>query len=731
MTQANSETNEGDQKLRKELGLWDVYCIATGAMFSSGFFLLPGLAAARAGPSAVVAYIAAGLLMVPSMLSMLELATALPRAGGAYYFLDRSLGPAVGTVTGLGTWLALAVKSAFALVGMGAYLAITPGLAQWLSHGSAASAWLMKALAAGLTVLFAAVNILGARRSAIIQKLFVIAILAVLGLFIAQGLWHVSARMPNGRLAEQYSPFLHPTHGLHGLLSTIGLVFVSYAGLTKVAGISEEVRRPERNLPLGVCLSLGTATAIYAVGVFVMVAVLDPRQLRADYAPVATAAQAFFDWPPGMAGTLLIVIAALAAFASTANAGLLAASRYPMAMARDKLLWPRLAETGRFRTPTPAILLTAGAMVIFILALSTEQVAKFGSTFNLLIFGLVNLAVIVMRESRIVSYDPGFRTPLYPWTPLAGALISGWLIVEMGWVTALLTLGVIVAGILWYGHYGRPRVQRYGAVHHVFARLGQYRHPGLREEFREIIKEKGLRAEDPYDEIIRRAPFLDVEDGDKLEDALRRAAEKLTDRVQLRKERIVQRLTNTGRYGGAPLSHGAALLHFRTRRTEHSEMALIRAVNGLCIELPPDDESEGQQRSCNVYAVFVLISPEGRSGQHLRILAELAERVENETFMDTWRRIKSSERLKESLLRDARFLELFIGADEATRPLMRRKLAELDLPPGAFVAMIRRSGKSFEPRGRTVLRQDDHVTFIGEPEAIEQLYEKYVAPKEK
>ncbi|MEX2573063.1 MAG: amino acid permease, partial [Balneolaceae bacterium] len=110
------------KRLRKELNLFDVYAISTGAMFSSGFFLLPGLASAEAGPAVVLAYFIGGIMVLPAMLSASELATAMPRAGGPYYFLDRSLGPMIGTVGGLGTWFALIFKSAFALIGMGAYL---------------------------------------------------------------------------------------------------------------------------------------------------------------------------------------------------------------------------------------------------------------------------------------------------------------------------------------------------------------------------------------------------------------------------------------------------------------------------------------------------------------------------------------------------------------------------------------------------------------------------------
>ena len=115
-------------RLRKQLALVDIFVISAGAMISSGFFLLPGLAAAQAGSSVVLAYLLAGLLIIPAMLSQAELATAMPRAGGAYYYLDRTLGPLVGTIGGIGTWLALVLKSAFALIGMGAYVALVVDL---------------------------------------------------------------------------------------------------------------------------------------------------------------------------------------------------------------------------------------------------------------------------------------------------------------------------------------------------------------------------------------------------------------------------------------------------------------------------------------------------------------------------------------------------------------------------------------------------------------------------
>ena len=491
--------DERPQRLHKELGLFDVYAISTGAMFSSGFFLLPGLAAAKTGPSVALAYLVAGLFILPAMFSVAELATAMPRAGGAYYFLDRALGPLVGTVGGLGTWLALVLKSAFALVGMGAYLGIYFDVP-------------IKPLAIGLTVAFMLINIAGAKETSGLQRVLVTALVAIMAFFIVQGLVAISAETGPG-LRERFTPFL--AFGFQGFMATVGFVFVSYAGLTKVASVAEEIRNPDRNIPLGMVLSLLTATFVYTVGVFIIITVLPPEELRHDLTPVATAAQAFFTWLPGGAGVMLVVVAAIAAFASTGNAGIMSASRYPLAMARDRLVFPRFGRLGRFHTPTFAICVTGLLMIGAIAFLDVEGIAKLASAFQLVLFSLLCLAVVIMRESRIEGYDPGFRSPLYPWIQIIGFVTPFWLIAEMGELAVLFTLGLIALTIGWYFYYGRARTVRSGAIFHTFARLGELQHAGLDVELRGIVKEKGLREEDPFDEVVARAAVLDIS-GDRV-----------------------------------------------------------------------------------------------------------------------------------------------------------------------------------------------------------------------
>ncbi|MGD8495306.1 MAG: amino acid permease [Gemmatimonadales bacterium] len=700
----------GSPRLRKELGLFDVYAISTGAMFSSGFFLLPGLAAAQTGPSVALAYLVAGLFILPAMFSVAELSTAMPRAGGAYYFLDRSLGPLVGTVGGLGTWLALVLKSAFALVGMGAYLRIYfPGIP-------------IEPLALGLTVVFVLVNIVGAKETSGLQRVLVTALVAIMAFFIVQGL----AALGSGGAADigdRFSPFL--AFGFQGFIATVGFVFVSYAGLTKVASVAEEIRNPDRNIPLGMVLSLLTAAVVYSIGVAIIVAVLPPDELRHDLTPVATAARAFFGWLPGGAGVALIVAAAIAAFASTGNAGLLSASRYPLAMARDHLVSERFGRLGRFRTPTFAIVVTGLLMAACILFLDVEGIAKLASAFQLVLFSLLCLAVIIMRESRIAGYDPGFRSPFYPWMQIAGFVTPFWLIAEMGELAVVFTLGLVALTICWYFAYGRQRATRAGAIFHTFARLGERQHAGLDAELRGIVKEKGLRAEDPFDEIVARAAVLELPAGASFDGVLREAAGQLARGSGLAAGALLAGFEDELRAGFMPVAHGAAIPHLRVAGgLQHPRMLLVRSREGVRIEIGPEEAGEGARKSELVYAIFFLLSPEDEPGQHLRLLGHLATHVDDEGFVERWLAAGDADELRATLLREERSLMVRLADPGPLADWAGRRVRDLQLPRDLLIALVRRDGHGIIPGGDLELRAGDRLTVIGTPEAVRDFAER-------
>ncbi|UCG86095.1 MAG: amino acid permease [Gemmatimonadota bacterium] len=697
------------ERLSKQLSLLDVYLISTGAMFSSGFFLLPGIAASAAGPSVVLAYFISGLLIVPALLSQAELATAMPRAGGAYYYLDRTLGPLVGTMGGFGAWFALILKSAFALIGIGTYLALffdvpfTP-------------------IAVTFAVIFGILNIFGARESTGLLRWLVFGLLTLLAFFVIDGLANASSLGFTETYRTRFTPFL--LHGVDGLLGTVGLVFVSYVGLTQVVTLAEEVKDPERNIPLGMTISLITVATMYVVGVAIMVAVLGIDELSRSLTPVAHAAQQMFHWLPPRVGEFLLVAAAVAAFASMSNTGILAASRYPLAMARDHLIPGKLATLGRFRTPVFSIILTCSILILFLVLLDVRGVAELASAIQLTLFGLLNIAVIVMRESRIESYDPGFRSPLYPWVQVVGIVAPLVLVAEMGWLPALFTMGVFAASIGWYNYYARGRLARDGAIYHVFERLGRRRFAGLDRELRDIMKEKGARAADPFDEIVARAFVIDLETASALTDVVNDASDLLQRRVPADAVQIREGFIRAVESGLAPVSHGALLLHMRLPDMASSELVLVRC--GIDLDVgAADTELSRQAAEYPIRAVFFLVSGEGDAGQHLRILAQLAGRIEDDGFMSEWVNDYDEQELKETLLRDDRFLSLRLRTGTRSESLIGKSLREIHLPEGNLIALIRRYGETLVPRGGTILRGDDRLTIIGTPAGLREVELRY------
>jgi amino acid transporter/mannitol/fructose-specific phosphotransferase system IIA component (Ntr-type) len=696
-----SDDSAPSEQLSKELSLFDVYAICTGAMFSSGFFLLPGLAAAETGPSVVFAYLLSGLLIMPAALCVAELSTAMPKAGGAYYFLDRALGPVVGASGGLSTWIALILKSAFALIGMGAYLAIFVELP-------------IKPVAVALIVAFTILNIVGAKESGGLQQILVATLVAVLTYFVVQGLYDVfSTTGPRAtREFDEWFPF-----GLPGLFSTVGMVFVSYAGLTKVASVSEEVKDPDRNIPLGMLLSLATAIVIYTAGVYVMVDVLDPSAFREDLTPVATAGRAFFDWLPGEAGLWLIVIAAIAAFASTGNAGIMSASRYPLAMARDKLVPSVFGKIGRFDTPTIGILATGGLMVFVVVALDVATLAKLASAIQLLLFAMICLAVIVMRESQIDFYQPGFHTPLYPWLPLAGVTVPFWLIVEMGTSSILFSGGVVLAAVLWYFFYSQKHVERQGAIYHVFERLGRETDEDLSRELRLIISRKGGEKQDLFEETVADANVMWPDEPATFEELLVEASNELSPVTDVPADQLAQRFLQEAEAGLTPRQGDIVIPHLRIGEVEHAHMLIMKTEN----QVTSNDEAQSAI-SDDLEGLIFLVSPVEQTGQHLRLLAQIATRVEAPNFLSRWYHAQTEVELKALLLRDERTLQTTLSGGSRWTG---QAVAEIDVPEAAVLALIRRGTTTFLPEKSLELQSGDELLFVGDADAIEQLEEDF------
>jgi mannitol/fructose-specific phosphotransferase system IIA component (Ntr-type) len=454
-----------------------------------------------------------------------------------------------------------------------------------------------------------------------------------------------------------------------------------------------------------------------------MVGVLPLGDLMGNLTPVASTGELLF----GEIGVIILSIAALIAFISVANGGTLAASRYPLALSRDHLLPRIFQKLSRWGTPLVAIITTVGTIIFILLLLDPTRIAKLASAFQLMVFSLICLAVIIIRESKIEAYDPGFKSPFYPWLHLLGIILPYVLIYQMGIIPFLFSLGLIVVGALWYWYYARKKVVRTGAIYHLFERLGRSRFDGLDIEMRGILKEKGLRESDPFDEIVTRGCVLDYDEKEDFETAARKASEWISQFVSFTPSEIEKQFLNGTRMGATPVTHGIALPHLRLEGLPQAEIVMARSRKGIHIKYKdPLKDSVGEDET-DVSAVFFLASPEKDPTQHLRILAQIAGRVEEEGFIDEWQNAKDDQELREALIHEDRILSLLVERRTTSKEFVGKALKDVKFPEGCLVAILRRSGKTIVPKGNTIIEDGDRLTIIGDPKGMTELKKRYIS----
>ncbi len=607
-------------QLKKELGLLGVFAIAAGAMISSGLFILPGLAFAKAGPAMILAYIIAGILVIPAIFSKAELVTAMPKAGGDYFYITRSMGFTAGTISGLASWISLSLKTAFALVGMGIFaLLISPGL----------SMTEIKIIAIVLCLIFMTINLLGIKGAGTTQILLVFFLIAILILYIMRGFVAITP--------ERFTPFA--PNGLLPVFSTAGFVFISFGGLTKVASVAEEIKNPKINVPVGMFLAFIVVLALYAAVTFITVGVLNYDTLSNSLTPISDGAKTFWGTP----GVVITAIAAMLAFISTANAGIMSAARYPLAMSRDHIM-PKffLKVNNRFRTPHIAILATSAFMILIILFLNLKVLIEAASTMLLLLYISANLAVIIMRESKLHNYQPSFRSPLYPYIQIIGIIGYGFLIYDMGKDTLLITAIFILCAVLWYLFYVRQRISRESALMYVVERITDRKivTDSLREELREVVKEREEIIEDEFDKLVKDALIFDFDEKIHFDDFIKIAADKLSQRTGLKPKSLIALFIEREKQSCTALRPGLAIPHIIISGKKKFDVLLVRAKQGIIFPDAPEP----------VHIVFVLVGTQDMRNFHLRALMAIAQIAQRHDFDKKWLEARKIEDLRDIML---------------------------------------------------------------------------------
>lgn len=464
------------KKLERSLSLWSVIAIGIGGMLGSGIFVLPGLAAAKTGPSIWLAYLLAGICVLPAALSKSELATAMPTSGGTYVYIERAFGPLFGTIAGIGLWLSLLLKSSFALVGFGAYLTVLTIVP-------------LRPIALVFLVLILGLNIMGVKKVGNVQMFVVALSLIGLGLLLIFG---VPAIDP-----MNLQPMF--THGKIGLATATAFVFVSYAGVTKVAAIAGEIKNPDRNLPIAMMAALILISSLYVSVTLTLAGNIPLDELTTNIRPIYTLAEMLGGKYAGIGAAVLGVITLI----SMANSGVLAASRFPFAMSRDSLLPPFLKKLHpKYLTPIVTIAITCVLMAVVIILFDVEKIAKLASAFMVMMFIAVNGCVIVLRETAVQWYQPSYKSPFYPWIQIFGILSGLLLLIVLGGLAILAGLLIIISGSMVYAFYGRHHSQRSGVLRtyghrpaaYLLARNSKRKSVDRQNEIIEVLANKELSS---------------------------------------------------------------------------------------------------------------------------------------------------------------------------------------------------------------------------------------------
>jgi len=616
-------------ELKKELGLWDVFAISAGAMISSGLFVLPALAYAQCGSGLVLAYGLASIMVFPSVLSKAELSTAMPKAGGTYFFVERSMGGLWGMFSGLAGWFSLAMKSAFAVVGM--MLLVDVVISQF--SDVVLPGWIMKGLGVLLCVGFSVINIVSVKHTSRFQLILVALLIAILVLFVGLGIGHIEVGRHRGYLDK----------GLLTIFATAGLVFVSFGGITKVASVAEEVKKPGRNIPLGMITACLVVSALYIGVIVVIVGILPGETLAVSKLPVSEAAQHM----AGKLGFSLVCVAAIAAFVTTANGGIMAASRAPMAMAKDHLLPPFLCRISpRFHTPHISILLTGAFMILVIVGLDLTSLVKTASTIKILLFILTNVSVIVMRESHIQSYRPAFRSPGYPYLHIATIVVYLFLIVDMGTLPLSITGGFFLVSAAWYYLYAKKRGERASAVMHIVERVTdkELQSVTLENELRDILLERDEIIEDRFDQLIRNCRILDIPDSCDSKTVFTRVAEHLETRVHTDQATLLGKFIQREKEASTVIETGLAIPHVIVQGEHVFDVVLVRSDKGILFPNVP----------APVHVMFVLVGSSDERNYHLRALMAIAQIAQQKNFRNQWMQARDTEALRNIILLSSR-----------------------------------------------------------------------------
>ncbi|MFF4191722.1 amino acid permease [Nonomuraea sp. NPDC001831] len=445
---AEGGQGEGGE-LRRTMTLWQLTLFSVGATLGTGIFVILGQAVPKAGPAVVLAFVLAAVTALFSALSYAELAGTIPVSGSSYSYAYATLGELVAWVCGWCLMLEYAVSVAAVAVGWGEYLnAFLRSLFGWtlpeaITRSPGQDGGVVNVTAILIVLLATWLLLYGASESATANAVFVLIKIAVLVFFCVVAFTAFQS--------GNFTPFA--PLGVAGITAAASQVFFSYIGFDAASTAGEEARNPKRDLPLAILLSLLIVTAVY---VLVAVAAIgakpwtefDPESTEASLSQIVDQATGA-TWPG-----VIVSFGAVIAIASVVLTVIYGQTRILFAMSRDGLI-PRIFQRVNPRHQVPVANTLIVALFISVLAglVPLGQLAEATSIGTLFAFLIVNLGVLVLRY-RSPELPRSFRTPLFPLTPVLGAIFCVIVMAGLAGVTwAAFGLWMLV-GLICYFLYG-------------------------------------------------------------------------------------------------------------------------------------------------------------------------------------------------------------------------------------------------------------------------------------
>jgi APA family basic amino acid/polyamine antiporter len=409
--------------LKRTLNLLDATSVGVGAIIGAGIFVVLGVAIGYAGPAVIISIIIAGIVASFTAFSFAELGSAIPKEGGSYTYAYELISPFGAFIVGC-LWL-------FAQIVAGA--AISLGFASYFVAIFPIFSFKIVAVVAALTL--TCLNLVGIKQSTTVNNILVIIKIVVLGLFIGFGIFQFQPQN-----FSQFSP-----NGLFGILQGAGFIFFAYLGFGRIATLGEEVKNPERNLPLSVLIALIVSIVMYVLTGLTATGLQDYRILAQSGSPIAAAASATGNFTLVAA----VSVGALIATASVLLTNLIGSSRVAFAMARNDQLPKSIARVSlKFGTPYISVLAMGALLTILAFALDLKQTVAITSFAILVTHLTVNLSAIRLRKK--ISAPAKFKIPYYPLIPSLGIISCILLMFSLpqeSWIVA--TLVVTISAVLY------------------------------------------------------------------------------------------------------------------------------------------------------------------------------------------------------------------------------------------------------------------------------------------